>query len=173
MAMKAVLIPTLMVLITAWLAICVWHDLKTREVPNLLTIGPLVGMSFYAILCGWSGATWLVVMFTLFSELPRLRWLAGGLATVVIALLMPSLFPILLSLYGAWLLWELGAMGGADAKILMTLFLFMGNASVILPITIVGGIQGVVALFKKERQIPYTVSILAGFTWSVVSSHFI
>ena len=64
-------------------------------------------------------------------------------------------------------------MGGADAKILMALFLFTGNASLILPITIAGGAQGIVALFKKERQIPYTVSILAGFTWSVLASHLI
>jgi Flp pilus assembly protein protease CpaA len=173
MTLKAVLVPTLMVMITAWLAICVWHDLKTREVPGLLTIGPLIGMGFYAVLRGWDGAAWLVLLLTLFSELPRLRWLAGGIATAVIALLMPGLFPMLLSLYGAWLLWELGAMGGADAKILMTLLLFMGNASLILPITIAGGIQGMVALFKKEHQIPYTVSILAGFTWSILASHLI
>ena len=67
-----------------------------------------------------------------------------------------------LAIFAAWALWELGATGGADAKIIITLVLLFGNGLVFLPIIFVGGIQGLLGLSTHQKTIPYTVSITLG-----------
>ena len=59
-------------------------------------------------------------------------------------------------------MWEVGATGGADAKIILTLVLLSGDGLVFLPIVLVGGIQGLVGLLRHHKTIPYTVAITLG-----------
>ncbi|HYE67410.1 MAG TPA: hypothetical protein VEA58_02290, partial [Anaerovoracaceae bacterium] len=58
--------------------------------------------------------------------------------------------------------WDRGAMGGADAKILITLLLVWGSGWLMVWVALAGGLQGLVAWWRKQREIPYTVAILLG-----------
>jgi hypothetical protein len=64
--------------------------------------------------------------------------------------------------FGVWALWEIGATGGADAKLIITLVLLFANGLLFIAIVLVGGLQGMVGLIGKRKTIPYTVSIAAG-----------
>ena len=60
------------------------------------------------------------------------------------------------------MLWEFEVIGGADAKLLIaTLFVF-NNPIVLIFISIVGGVQGVIAALKKKKEIPFVVSFFCG-----------
>ncbi len=72
-----------------------------------------------------------------------------------------SIFTILV-IFAAWALWEIGATGGADAKIIITLVLLLGNGLLFIPIVLAGGVQGLVGLITKKKTIPYTVAITLG-----------
>ena len=67
-----------------------------------------------------------------------------------------------LVVFAVWALWELGATGGADAKIILTLVLLFGDGLVFLPIVLAGGFQGLAGLIAHRKSIPYTVAITLG-----------
>jgi Flp pilus assembly protein protease CpaA len=70
-----------------------------------------------------------------------------------------------------WSLWELGGLGGADAKILLTLLLLIPTASLFMYVVIAGGVQGLVALLRRKASIPYTVAITLGFiSWAILET---
>ncbi len=63
-------------------------------------------------------------------------------------------------------------MGGADAKILMSLVLLIRDGRLLVPVLLVGGVQGLLALALKRKQIPYTLSIAGGvIVWLVLVSY--
>ena len=64
--------------------------------------------------------------------------------------------------FAVWAMWEVGATGGADAKIILTLVLLFGDGLVFLPIVLVGGFQGLAGLITHRKSIPYTVAITLG-----------
>ena len=68
----------------------------------------------------------------------------------------------MLVIFAAWALWEIGATGGADAKIIITLVFLFGNGLLFIPIVMVGGIQGLFGLIARKKTIPYTVAIALG-----------
>lgn len=145
-----------------WLGFCVWHDLRNREVPVWLTLVPLALAALIGILFGrWSSACLLVIL-VLCSDIPFLRIGLGLLGTIGIILLDPVIGLLNFSIFLVWLLWEKGAVGGADAKILISLLLAWGNVSLLVWIALAGGLQGLVAWWRKQREIPYTVAILIG-----------
>jgi hypothetical protein len=43
--------------------------------------------------------------------------------------------------YFRWTLWEIGATGGADAKLIISLVLLFGNGLLFIPIVLVGGFR--------------------------------
>ena len=151
-----------------WLAICALHDLKWREVPPALTIPPLFGAVLWKVLEGnCAVALFVLALFILADVSVRARGFANGLQAVIFCLgLAISPEPLLaaaimLTAYVIWAVWRLEKMGGADAQVLLTLALVFGPA-ILLPITLAGGVQGLVSLLAKKKTIPYMVSILAG-----------
>ena len=156
----------LWVLVLAWLGACAACDLRSRQVPGWLTIPPLILAAVGQLFQGNWQPVLLLVVLVLISDLPASRWriplagLAAGLALSVSG--SGELFSAQLAIFAAWALWELGASGGADAKIIITLVLLFGNGLVFLPIIFVGGIQGLFGLATRQKTIPYTVSITLG-----------
>jgi Flp pilus assembly protein protease CpaA len=145
-----------------WLGSCVRHDLRNREVPMWLTVIPLVLATLIAILFGrWSSACFLVILILL-SDFTSFRIGLGLIGATGIVLIDPGSALLNFSIFLVWLLWEKGALGGADAKILISLLLVWGNVSLLVWVALAGGLQGLVAWWRKQREIPYTVAILLG-----------
>lgn len=156
------------VVVCLWLAVCTVWDLKRREVPPVLTIPPLFGAVLWSVFTGNAGvALFIVQLFILADVSIRMRGFANGLqATIFCLALAISPDPWLaagtmLTAYVIWAVWRLEKMGGADAQVLLALTLVCGP-SILLPITLAGGVQGLVSLLAKKRTIPYMVSILTG-----------
>lgn len=154
--------------ICLWLAVCTWCDLKQREVPSALTLPPLFGAVLWAAFSGKTMvALFVLLLFILADVSPRLSGFAGGLQAALFCLGVgigpePVLAAItMLAAFWTWVIWRLGKMGGADAQVLIALALVFGP-SILLPITLAGGVQGLVSLLAKKKTIPYMVSILAG-----------
>ena len=139
-------------------------DQRKYEVPMLFTITGLAGSGLYAILNGLWAPVLLTVILTLVSDFnPRGKRLAIAMISSVIALFVqPGSELISATLLGVWVFWEFGILGGADAKLLIAAELIIGNPAVLLPISIAGGIQGVIASFQKKKEIPLVVSIFCG-----------
>jgi Flp pilus assembly protein protease CpaA len=108
----------------------------------------------------------LVVVFILISDLswPKLHIPLACLASIL-ALSIPgaseSIYTVLV-IFAAWALWEIGATGGADAKLIISLVLLFGNGLLFIPIVLAGGIQGLLSLIARKKTIPYTVAITLG-----------
>jgi Flp pilus assembly protein protease CpaA len=153
-----------------WLAACAFFDLKKREVPPALTLPPLFGAVLWSAFTGKPAvALFILLLFILADVSPRLSGFAGGLLAAIFGLgLATSLEPVLvvttmLAALGIWGLWTFEKMGGADAQVLLALALIFGP-SILLPITLAGGVQGLVSLLARKKKIPYMVSILAGIS---------
>lgn len=165
----------LLFLLMVWLGACVAFDLRSRQVPALLTIPPLVlSVLWRCFLGGWSVVI-LVVALILISDFSwrKYRIPLACLATVL-ALSIPdtseSIYAFLV-IFATWALWEIGATGGADAKLIISLVLLFGNGLLFIPIVMAGGIQGMLGLVAKKKTIPYTVAITLGTaTWLWLST---
>lgn len=151
-----------------WLAVCALYDLKWREVPIALTIPPLFGAVLWKVLEGnLAVALFFLALCILADVSVQARGFANGLQAVIFCLgVVTSPDPWLASTtmlmaYVIWAVWRLEKMGGADAQVLLALALVFGPA-ILLPITLAGGLQGLVSLLAKKKTIPYMVSILAG-----------
>ena len=153
-------------LILSWLGGCVVSDLRSRQVPVFWTVFPLAAAGLWRLGQGDWQSILLVAALVFASDLQRKGWriLAGCLALLAGLLAVSTFEQALLALvvFGVWFQWEIGATGGADAKISIALVLFFGDGPLIVPIAVAGGLQGLVGLFKKQRTIPYTVAILLG-----------
>jgi Flp pilus assembly protein protease CpaA len=157
-----------------WLTACTLLDLKKRKVPSALTLPPLFGAVLWAALNGKTVvALFVLLLFVLADVSPRLNGFAGGLQAILFCLgLSTSPEPVraavtMLAAFWIWVIWRVGKMGGADAQVLLALALVFGP-SILLLITLAGGVQGLVSLLAKKKTIPYMVSILAGtsvFLW--------
>lgn len=154
-----------------WLAVCVGCDLKTRQVPNLLTLSALLIAAIWRAIAG----DWLVVGMFLaliaISDLPRtLRILLAGAAWVAcIVFGTAAQGNLSIALFAAWTLWELDVMGGADTKMLTALLLLTGDPLLLGAVLLAGGLQGLIGLLRKEKTVPYTVAIAAGTVWYLIA----
>lgn len=156
------------VLVIIWLVICAASDLKSRTVPNLLTLIPLVAALIQTVINGYWPVVALLVLLIGISDLPRRAAqplsVAGliccGIGMVTLGMSL-ELVLVSILLFVVWQLWLLELTGGADAKILMTLTLLYGSP-VFLAATLAGGVFGLVALALKKRTLPYVLPILAG-----------
>ncbi len=142
------------------------YDLRTRQVPAVLTIPPLILAALWRLFQGGWQMVLLVIALTLISDLPRLNWriplacLASILALSING--APENIYATLVIFAAWALWEIGATGGADAKLIISLVMIFGNGLLFIPIVLVGGFQGLLGLVARKKTIPYTVSIALG-----------
>ena len=160
----------LAVVVCLWLAACTVYDLKWREVPPALTIPPLFGAVLWSVFTGNAGvALFIVQLFILADVSIRMRGFANGLQVTIFCLAL-AISPdpwlaatTMLTAYLIWSVWRLEKMGGADAQVLLALTLVFGP-TILLPITLAGGVQGLVSLLAKKKTIPYMVSILAGMS---------
>jgi hypothetical protein len=150
------------------------YDLRYREVPASLTLIPLLLAAIYALIY----FRWILVAFVILLILISDFKIQSGrlfLAIVLLAIssfIDPGSMLELFSIFSFWSFWEVGAMGGADAKLMMTILLILGNPLVILPVAIIGGLQGLVALIRKEKSIPYLVAIFFGTFIFIMNSIF-
>lgn len=149
-----------------WLALCTWHDLRTRTVPPLLTIPPLVAAM------AWSGHTesWPVAVLALtllvLDDLPwRWRGILAGVQGLLLAMawitsgVMSALLG--LTLIAIWAIWKFGAIGGADAQVVMTLTLFFGLV-ILVPVALATGLQAAVQKLRGRDTLPAMLGILVG-----------
>jgi Flp pilus assembly protein protease CpaA len=135
-----------------WLAFCAWHDLRTRTIPPLLTIPPLVAAIAWQ---GYSESWPVAVLAALLLILDGLPWQVAGFVVGMQGLLLATAWStggvmsalLGLALIGIWVLWKFGAIGGADAQVVMTLALFFGPA---------------IQKLRDKHTIPAMLGILAG-----------
>ncbi|KPL77767.1 hypothetical protein [Bellilinea caldifistulae] len=153
-------------LLLAWLAICVIFDLRSRQVPAFLTVLPLILAAVWQLIQGGWQLVVLVALLVLISDLPQAKWrIPVACASTVLGLCIagsPSIVYAMLVVFAVWALWEIGASGGADAKIIIALVLFFADGLLFIPIVLVGGVQGLVGLVARRKTIPYTVAIAVG-----------
>jgi hypothetical protein len=162
-------------LLFIWLSACMVFDLRSRQVPALLTLVPLALAAVWRFFLGGWMMVLLVAALILISDIPSARWRIPLAALFALSLLFASgkaemVYGILV-IAAIWAMWELGATGGADAKIIITLVLLFGNGLLYLPIVLVGGAQGLIGLIARRKTIPFTVSITLGtaaWVWMVV-----
>jgi len=161
--------PTQMILgavLLAWLGTCVFFDLRTRQVPTLMTVMPLLLAAAWRLFQGGWQLVLLTVALTLFADLPQAKWrIPFGCCAAIVGLSIagsPDEVYAKLVIFAVWALWEIGATGGADAKIIIALVLLFANGLLFIPIVLVGGVQGLGALIAKRKTIPYTVAITLG-----------
>jgi Flp pilus assembly protein protease CpaA len=151
-------------LLCAILLVATYYDLRSREVPAWLTLTTLLGSGAYAIYRGLWMPALLTVALCLISEMtiPLQRRAFAVVISAFAAIFQPSSTIICLALFITWLLWDLGHMGGADMKLMIASTLAFGSPAVLIPITIMGGFQGAVALLRKQTSVPYVLSIFLG-----------
>ncbi|GIV63610.1 MAG: hypothetical protein KatS3mg045_0949 [Bellilinea sp.] len=100
----------------------------------------------------------LVALLVLISDLPQAKWrIPVACAATVLGLSIaesPGVVYTMLVVFAVWALWEIGASGGADAKIIIALVLFFADGLLFIPIVLVGGVQGLVGLIARRKTIP-------------------
>ena len=121
----------------AWLGACVVYDLRSRQVPALLTILPLILAALFRLFQGDWQVVLLVIALILVSDLPWAKWriplaCLGNVLALSFAGSSESVYAILV-IFAAWALWEIGATGGADAKIIISLVLLFGPGRICVP----------------------------------------
>ena len=153
-------------LLLGWLGFCVIFDLRSRQVPTLLTVIPLVLAAAWRLFQGGWQLVLLTVVLTLLSDLPQAKWrIPVGCSVAIIGISItgsPDMVYAMLVIFAAWALWEIGATGGADAKIIIALVLLFADGLLFIPIVLVGGVLGLAALIARRKTIPYTVAITLG-----------
>lgn len=151
-------------LICAILLVATYYDLRFREAPAWLTISTLLGSGTYAIYRGLWMPAFLTIALCLISEMtiPLQRRSFAAVISAFSAIFQPAAAIICLALFTIWLLWDLGHMGGADMKLMITATLAFCSPAVLIPITIIGGFQGALALLRKQTSVPYVLSIFLG-----------
>lgn len=162
-------------LLPPWLAACAIHDLRTREVPGWLLRFPLALALIWAAMTGNLVASLMALSILISENIPlRTRGFYVGAQGLLafFAFQEGGLTACLLSasLLGIWLAWKLGAFGGADAQVLITLVLVIG-AAVIIPISVAVGLQGMVGLLRKQPAIPALAGIYMGLCTALWLPH--
>ena len=150
------------------------YDLRNHQVPTPLTVGGMVGAGVYALFNGLWAPVLLMIALTHVSDFnPREKRLVFALTLSAFAAIFQSESSLIcLLIFGVWVLWECGVLGGADVKLIIAAALVLGNPIFLIPISIVGGVQGVIASLQKKREIPFVVSIFVGTLVFVLNSHF-
>lgn len=153
-------------LLPPWLAACAIHDLRAREVPGWLLRLPLAIALVWGAMSGNLVASLLALSILVSENVPlRARGFYVGAQGLLAFFAFQEggfeAFLLSVSLLGIWLAWKLGAFGGADAQVLLVIVLVAG-ISVIVPISVAVGLQGLVARLRKQPTIPALAGIHAG-----------
>jgi Flp pilus assembly protein protease CpaA len=153
---------TLTTIIILFLAM--WHDLRDQAVPQWITLGFLIGTAGLAIWHSQWAPMLQISSLVLLSDIKQMtvRRILSAIISGVSCFFIPSNFLISFAIFGIWMLWELKSLGGADVKLLFGLNLIFSNPSILIPIAMISGIQGIIALIRKQKEIPFVVSIFGG-----------
>ena len=111
-------------------------DLKTREIPDWISIG-LVVVGMVAAMFGWAGIQWWMVV-------------SGAVLGLVIGL----------ALYG------FAGFGGGDGKLIAGIGAFLGPVGLLFVLfwmALAGGVLALVAKFRGQRDFAYGPAILLGY----------
>jgi Flp pilus assembly protein protease CpaA len=151
-----------------WLLVCTVYDLKWREVPPSLTLPALFGAVLWTALTGQFALALFALMLFILADIPvRSRGFANGLQAGIFVLgLSSSPDPMLagismLAMFVIWMTWKLEKMGGADAQALLALLLLLGP-TILLPVALAGGLQGLITLLARKKTMPFMVSVFTG-----------
>jgi Flp pilus assembly protein protease CpaA len=144
--------------------ICTVYDLRDQQVPMSLTVVGLVAAGVYALFHRLWAPVILTIALILASDFkPRAKRMAFAILFLALAgIFQPTEILINLIIFAVWGLWEFGVLGGADVKLVITALLVLGNPLILIPISIVGGIQGAIAVLGKKKEIPFVASIFLG-----------
>jgi Flp pilus assembly protein protease CpaA len=162
------------IIFLSFLIISMIYDLKSRQVPNALSLTALIGSGCYAFYQG----SWMVVLLTvilIFLSDLQSRKLQITIATILacfVYTIQPAFGGLLFAVTAVWMMWLLGKMGGADVKLLLSALLFTLQPAILFTIFIIGGIQGLIALIRKQTEIPFVVSVFAGSLWYLIGSYY-
>lgn len=118
------------------LVIAVVFDLRTREIPDWLSVG-LVGIGIIFAILGWEGVRWWMV-------------LCGGL----------------LGLFLGSVLFRYAEFGGGDAKLIIGIGSILGPVGLLIALfwmAIAGGLLALIAMIRGQRDYAYAPAIAAGF----------
>lgn len=129
-----------------------------------MTLTTLLGSGAYAVINGsWMQAL-LTLALCLVSEMsiPLQRRSFAVDISAFSAIFQPSSTIICLAIFTIWLLWDLGHTGGADMKLMIATTLTFGSPAILIPVTILSGFQGAVALLRMQTYVPSVLSIFLG-----------
>ena len=124
------LVPLLLLLIAAMI------DLKTREIPDWISIG-LVVVGMVAAMFGWAGIQWWMVV-------------SGAVLGLVIGLA----------------LYRFAGFGGGDGKLIAGIGAFLGPVGLLFALfwmALAGGVLALIAKFRGQRDYAYGPAILLGY----------
>ncbi|MDX9991561.1 MAG: hypothetical protein RBS68_05870 [Anaerolineales bacterium] len=149
----------------AWLTLCTWCDLRTRTLPALLTIPPLLAAIAWRGLNAWPVAVLAITLLVL-DDLPwRWRGILAGMQGLLLAAawgtsgVASALLG--LTLIAIWALWKFGAIGGADAQVVMALTLLFG-LPILVPVALATGLQAAIQKLRGRDTLPAMLGILVG-----------
>ena len=150
--------------ILTWLVVCMAFDLRTRQVPAVLTLVPLAAAAIVRLILGGWPIVFQVAALVLISDLrwPKYRIPLACCVSALAFLASPEAIFTILVILTVWVQWDVGATGGADVKIIISLVLLFADGLIFIPVVLAGGIQGLVGLIAKQKSIPFTVSIVLG-----------
>jgi prepilin peptidase CpaA len=124
------------ILVFVLLAVATACDLRTREVPDGISLG-IAGLAIIASLIGWHDISALVCL------------LGGALGLAI-----------------GYAMFRFAKFGGADAKLIAALGFVVGPVGllvVVFGMAIAGGVLSLVAMLRGQRDYAYVPAITAGF----------
>lgn len=134
------------IVVFSLLAIATACDLRTREIPDWISV--LIGVvAIVSSLLGWLGLSIVWV-------------LAGGVVGLVIA---SALF-------------RFAKLGGGDGKLIIALAMLVGPVGILIVLfgmAITGGVLSLIAMLRGQRDYAYVPAIAAGFVGYVGFVHFL
>lgn len=151
---------------------CMIADVRTHRVPNMFLLFLMVLSIGFRLSRSLDSVVIFFVLLFPASDLPKrfIRVLVIGSLAIIATLLQPALWMMILSILGLWLLWEFGGMGGADMKLMASIIFIANTPIVLIPMFLIGGIQGLIAFFQEKREIPFVVSIFFGYLFYTFTS---
>jgi len=124
------LVPLVLLLIASWI------DLKTREIPDLITIGLLI-VAITAAVFGWAGIHW---------------WMVGTGAVAGLAV--------------GCSLFRFAKFGGGDAKVIAGVGAILGPVGIwffLFWTALAGGVLALIAKYRGQRDYAYGPALLLGY----------
>ena len=133
-------LPWTALILSVWLSVMAWQDMRKKEVSNWLTLPPLFLAAIWWGMQGvWTVPVLLLVLVGLTEWMDRAKWLPF--------MALPVLLPVLavMSYYSkctaeilvlmtwslSWFAWIIHLVGGADSKVVMAIVGFIPDVRVI------------------------------------------